>query len=70
MMFPNLQAEQARRGLTNLEVADKLCINRSTYESKKKTGHFTARECSALCKIFQSNFEYLFDISNEELIEN
>ncbi len=60
-MFPNLQAEQARRGMTNQQVADQLGISRITYESKKKSGRFTVKECSALCEMFQSSFEYLFN---------
>lgn len=59
-MFPNLQAEQARKGMTNQQVAEQLGITRSTYEAKKKSGRFVAKECSNLCKIFQSSFEYLF----------
>lgn len=35
-LFRNLEAEQARYGLTNQNVADKLGISRVSYESKKK----------------------------------
>lgn len=62
-MFRNLQAEQARMGLTNQEVAERVGISRVSYESKKKTGRFTVRECVKLCKLFDTNFEYLFDSS-------
>ena len=37
-MFRNLEAEQARRGYTNADMAQKLDISRVSYESKKKTG--------------------------------
>lgn len=60
-MFPNLQAEQKRRNFTNQQVADKIGMSRVTYESKKKSGRFTASECFNLCKLFQSSFEYLFN---------
>ena len=60
-MYPNLQAEQARQGMTNMQVADKLGITRPTYENKKKTGRFTVEECKRLCKMFNSSFDYLFD---------
>lgn len=40
MLFRNLEAEQARKGLTNSDVAGKLGISRVSYESKKKTGKF------------------------------
>lgn len=36
-MFKNLNAEQARMGLTNSDVAQRLGISRVSYESKKKT---------------------------------
>lgn len=61
-MFKNLQAEQARKGMTNQQVANSIGINRNTYESKKKSGRFTVKECQRLCLLFQSSFEYLFDI--------
>ena len=60
-MFRNLQAEQARCGLTNQEVAERVGISRVSYESKKKSGRFTVKECALLCKLFQTTFEYLFD---------
>lgn len=60
-MFRNLQAEQARMGFTNQEVADRVGISRVSYESKKKTGRFTVRECAELCKLFHTDFEYLFE---------
>lgn len=60
-MFRNLQAEQARMGLTNQEVADLIGLSRISYESKKKTGKFNVNECVKLCKLFHVNFEYLFD---------
>lgn len=59
-MFPNLQAEQARKGMTNMQVAESLGIARPTYEQKKKNGRFTVSECRKLCKMFDSTFEYLF----------
>ncbi len=65
-MFNNLQAEQARRHMTNQQVADEIGISRTTYESKKRTGCFTVRECAALCKIFSSSFEYLFDTDDNK----
>lgn len=38
-MFRNLEAEQARKGLTNQNVADTLGISRVSYENKKKAGN-------------------------------
>lgn len=39
-MFRNLEAEQARLGLTNQDVATILGISRVSYENKKKSGKF------------------------------
>lgn len=60
-MFNNLQAEQARRNMTNQQVADEIGMSRTTYECKKRTGRFTTSDCKALCKLFDSSFEYLFE---------
>ncbi len=59
-MFKNLEAEQARNGYTNTDVATKLGISRASYENKKKTGKFTTFEIKMLCNIFKSKFDYLF----------
>lgn len=64
-MFPNLQAEQSRQGMTNQDVAEKLSLSRQSYEQKKKSGNFTVSECKALCDLFCTSFEYLF---NEDAI--
>lgn len=59
-MFKNLAAEQARKGLTNQQVAEIIGISRNSYESKKKTGKFYVKEIVVLCTFFEQNFEYLF----------
>lgn len=59
-MFRNLEAEQARAGMTNQQVADKLGISRVSFEGKKKSGKFTALEAKRLCEMFKSKFDYLF----------
>ena len=65
-VFRNLEAEQARKGYTNQNVADILGISRVSYENKKKSGKFTTREIKALCKLFGCKFDYLFATSEEE----
>ena len=62
-MYPNLRAEQARRNMTNQEMADVLGMSRVSYESKKKTGRFDADDCAKLCNYFDCPFEYLFSKS-------
>lgn len=61
-MFCNLEAEQARRGMINQQVADYLQMSRTSYEKKKKNGKFYVNEISALCRLFECKFEYLFAI--------
>ncbi len=63
-MFRNLEAEQARYGYTNKDVAEKIGISRVSYENKKKSGKFTTSEIKVLCKLFRCGFDYLF--STEE----
>ena len=60
MLFKNLDAEQARHGFTNLDMAQKLGISRVSYESKKKSGKFTTFEAKNLCRLFNCKFDYLF----------
>ena len=64
-MFRNLDAEQARHGYTNQNMADKLGISSVSYENKKKSGKFTTAEIKVLCKLFKCKFDYLFAESNE-----
>ena len=59
-LFRNLEAEQARNGLTNADMGEKLGISRVSYENKKKSGKFTTFEIKALCKLFKCKFDYLF----------
>lgn len=63
-MFCNLQAEQARKNMTNQQVADFLGMSRVSYEKKKQTGKFIVTEISKLCTLFGCNYEYLFAIDN------
>ena len=69
-MFKNLDAEQARAGMTNLNVAEKLGISRVSYENKKKTGKFTTLEIKCLCKLFSCKFDYLFATEERQKGEN
>lgn len=69
-MFKNLQAEQARKGMTNQEMADCIGISRVSYENKKKTGKFVVKEITALCLLFDCSFEYLFASADIGDLEN
>lgn len=68
MLYPNLSAEQARRGDTNADAANYLGISRVTFESKCKTGRFTLNEAFRLCNRYSCDVEYLF--STEPIIQN
>lgn len=59
-MFPNLKAEQARKGMTNEQMAKLLKMSRVTYERKKRVGNFTVSEARALCEFFGIDFQTLF----------
>lgn len=64
-MFRNLEAEQARNGFTNADVAKKLGLSRVSYENKKKSGKFTTFEIKTLLKLFKCKFDYLFDTTEK-----
>ncbi len=66
-MYPNLDAEQKRNRESNSTVAELLGISRVSYESKKKSGKFTAIQCWILCAHYQKEFEYLFSTSIENV---
>lgn len=65
-MFRNLEAEQARLKLTNVDVAAILGMSRTTYEQKKKTGKFNRTEIVALLTLFNAEFEYLFATDKDQ----
>ena len=67
-MFRNLEAEQARQGLTNSQMADILGVSRSTYEAKKRNGNFTRPQIAKMIALFKCTFEYLF--ADDEEMEN
>lgn len=59
-MFKNLEAEQARKGCTNAQMAELMHISRVTYENKKRTGMFNRPQIDFLLRFFGCTFEYLF----------
>lgn len=62
MMLRNLEAEQARKGYTNADMATKLGVCTKTYENKKKDGSFTLTQVKTLMNLFGCDFYYLFSI--------
>lgn len=69
-MFRNIEAEQARKKLTNGDVAEYLGISRGSYERKKKNGYFTTIEAKLLIRLFDRPFEYLFETDAEREAAN
>lgn len=64
-MLYNLEAEQARQGMTDADIAKLLSIRRETYTKKKKTLNFKFKEIIALCDYFKCDFDYLFATDNK-----
>lgn len=60
-IYPNLSAEQARFGKTDIAMADILSIHPRTYARRKQAGGFKQREIKELCKLFDCTYEYLFE---------
>ena len=58
--FPNLEAEKARRGLTDDDLARHLGLTRTAYTKKKNGKRFSIAEIRSLLSLFDSTFEYLF----------
>lgn len=59
-MYPNLRAEQARKGHTDEHVASVLGISRSSYNNKVNTGRLKVEEIRKLCELYGCDFSYLF----------
>lgn len=64
-MFCNLNAEQARLGMTDEDVANLIGISRSSYLSKKNSGKFTVPQIRILLNLFNVDFNYLFATDNK-----
>ena len=64
-MFRNLEAEQKRMGMSNIQMAHLLGVTRNTYEAKKKLGTFNQKQIVSLLKFFDCKFEYLFATNDD-----
>lgn len=63
-MFPNLLGQKAFYKMSNDDMAAVIGVNRTTYESKMKSGRFVVSECNAYCRYFKKPFEFLFATEN------
>lgn len=66
MFYKNLEAEQARNGLSNRAVAEHLGILENTYGNKKRKGTFKLSEGLKLAAVFNCSVEYLFAIDSQQ----
>lgn len=62
IVFRNLDAEQARWGMTNAATGDLIGVSRVVFENKKKSGRITVLEAQKLCEYFHCDFDYLFKV--------
>ena len=66
-MFPNLETEQARCGYTDEYVAERLGISLQEYKERKELGTFLPSDVVVLLKIYNKEFEYLFQLEEQQL---
>ena len=59
-MFPNLDAEQARNGHTDVFLAKELGITRHTLAKRKRVGDFKLSEINTMLSMYCVAFDYLF----------
>ena len=59
LKYPNIEAERARRGLTNDEVANALGVTRRTYYSWVVKGNIPQPQVSKLSEFFGVSSDYL-----------
>ena len=59
-MFRNLEAEQARLGYTNTDVAKKLGISRVSYENKRKTENLQHWKLKVFVNYLNANLTIYF----------
>lgn len=60
ILYPNLLGQKLFLKLSNEEMAKIIGVSRRAYEQKIRSGRFTPKECTVLCRYFQKPFDYLF----------
>ena len=58
-MYPNIEAERARRGLSQSELASKLKITRKTYYNWLKNNKIPMNKIKEMANIFDVSIDYL-----------
>lgn len=60
-MYPNIEAERARAGLTKEMLAKKLGVDRKTLRKWVNNGNIPAGKLSEMADIFSCSIEYLLE---------
>ena len=60
MRFPNLEAEQARLGMTNKQMGEVIGTSFQNYSRWKSSGDFKIGDVLKLADFFKLDMEYLF----------
>lgn len=62
-LYPNIEAERARIGMTIEELADKLNICRKTYYNWVKRGNIPQSKLVILAELFEVSTDYLLGLN-------
>lgn len=60
-MYPNIEAERARAGLTKEALAKKLGVDRKTLRKWVNGGNIPIRKLTEMADIFNCSIEYLLE---------
>ena len=66
-VYPNLEAERARRGMKAFEVAALINLKEDSYRVKQMSGSFTIKQAKTLAKAFRCSVDYLFEERSEDV---
>ncbi len=60
-LYPNIEVERVRRGLSKDEVAEKLGVSRKTYYNWVVKGNIPTRSVKRLAQFFNVSADYLLE---------
>ena len=63
LMYPNIEAERARRGLTVAELTNKLHVCRKTYYNWIASGKIPQEKLQAMADLFGVSADYLLGLT-------
>ena len=65
MIYPNIAAERARRGLTTEQLAKKLGVCRKTLYNWEHSGNIPMKKVEAMARLFNVSADYLLSKGTE-----